>query len=765
MKQTLKEHRWAGIIVVLYLALAILYGAAIPIFETPDENGHYAYIHELTEGRGLPVQGTPSGERVTGYVASHPPLYYALCAALTFWIRDDVDFWDWAWRNPYHANGFPGSVGNKNFLIHTDAESFPWQGTPLTVHIARLVSALLGAVAVLGTYGTAWELAGDRRVRPYIAAGAAALTAFNPMFVFTGARVSNDAAVAAFGSLTIWWATRLAARGLSRRGLVSLGAALGLAALSKLSGLTLAPAVALALLLNATRNTQHAIRNTRLATRITLDALLLFGTAILVCGGWFLRNLILYDELMGVNAWLSHTGTVRPEPIGFLEVIPQLEGLEMSYWAMFGWFNIPVAPWMYRAWWVLVRLAVAGLLVLLADQWARWRWSRPAQAGLTVVFVAFLGVFASVWQFIMIVLGSQGRYLFPAIAAISTLLMLGLARLTGRDSSAPLQVTFTALVGFAHLVASVAILFVYILPAYARPQPVAEAGLPGDLTRFDVTVAGTPIRLLGGRIEVDEARPGDRVPVSLYWQTQAPVEEDYVAHVRLLGRGWERVAGTDGYPGGGTFPTSLWEPGVIYQDRYLLPLSKEAEAPTLIALQAGLRLQGQDPLPFTLPSGEPWPGELLLDVAPLRPARPIPAQAARPIMARLGEAFTLVGVDLTSYPVQAGEPISLTLVWRAERAPGADYTAFLHLLDRQGAFVTQKDGPPLDGAYPTGWWAAGEVVRDPRSFPLPTQLPPGRYTLYAGLYDPITGARLPATDAEGNPFPNNAIPILTLEVR
>ena len=765
-KRLPSSWRWAVAIAALYLALAILYGVTIPIFETPDENGHYAYIHELTEGRGLPIQGTPSGERVTGYVASHPPLYYALCAALTFWIPDDVDFRDWAWRNPLHANGFPGSVGNKNFLIHTDAEAFPWRGTPLTVHIARMVSALLGAVAVVGTYGTAWELAGDHKGRPYLALGAATLTAFNPMFVFTGGRVANDAAVAAFGALTIWGATRLAVRGLSRRGLVLLGIAQGLAVLSKLSGLTLLPAVALALLI---RPTLHASRSKRLP-RLLGDALLLFGAVLLLCGWWFARNWILYGELLGVNAWLSHTQTVRPEPIGAMEVIPQLEGLEMSYWAMFGWFNIFTAPWLYRMWWVLVRLSTVGLVVLLADQWTRYRWSRSTQAGLAVVAISFLLVFASVWRFIMIVLGAQGRYLFPAIAAASTLMMLGLARLLGRLT--PSQWTsrerarwILALgLGIVHLAATIISLFWFILPAYTPPRPTAEADLPADLTRFDATVKGTPIQLLGGRIEAEEARPGDTVPVSIYWRALAPPGEDYVAHVRLLGEGWERVGGTDGYPGRGTFPPTLWKPGVIYEDRYLLPIVPWAPTPTLVRLEAGLRRLGEPPFPLVLPSGEEV-GALFLDALPLRPARPVPTETTHPIGARLGGRLTLIGADLPTESIRAGQTLTVTLVWRAEERVETDYTVFLHLFDPQGNLVAQADGPPLNGAYPTGWWTPGEVVRDSHPFLIPVDLPLGRYTLYAGLYDPVTMVRLPATDAQGTPFPNDAIPLASLEVQ
>jgi len=756
-----KVDRWPGrrgaaIVVGLYLVVAVLYGVVVPIFETPDANGHYSYIHELTEGRGLPVQGTPSGERVTGYVASHPPLYYALCAALTFWVPDDSDFDDWAWQNPYHANGFPGSVGNKNLVIHTDAERFPWRGTPLTVHIARLVSALLGAVAVLGTYGAAWELAGDsagRRRRTWVALGAAALTAFNPMVVFTGARVSNDAAVAAFGSLVIWGAVRLATRGLSRRGLMLLGAALGLATLSKLSGVVLAAVVALALVLDALR-----IRRPKLVVaRLSFVVL----PALAVCGWWFIRNLLLYGELMGVDAWLSHTETVRPEPIGFLEVIPQLQGLEVSYWAVFGWFNVLVAPWMYKVWWVLVRLAALGLLFFLAEQFTRRRAPRETRLGLAVVACSFLLVFGSVWRFIMIVLGAQGRYLFPAVAAASVLLMKGLSWWVSRWGEG-------ILAGFllvAHLAAVLAALFLFILPAYARPQLVTETDLPPEMGPVEVTFAGTPVQLIGGQIELEEARPGDMVPVSLYWRATSPVEIDYVAHVRLLGRGLERVGGTDGYPGGGSFPTTLWEPGAIYRDRYLLPVDTAAQVPTLMVLEAGLRVQGEDPLTSTLPSGEPGPGMILLDTVPLRQVGPVSTQVSYPVRGRLGEVFTLIGADVSATRVEAGGTVTVTLVWQIDAAAATDYTVFVHLMDRQGALVAQTDAPPLGGAYPTSWWAVGDVVRDPHLLPLPADLAPGSYTLQVGLYDPVTGARLTATDAEGNLFVRGSIPVTELEVR
>ncbi len=753
-KRRLVIGHWSLVICLLaYLAVAVLYGVTIPIFESPDAGGHYAYIHELTEGRGLPVQGSPSGERVTGYVASHPPLYYTLCAALTFWNEEDVDRQDWAWRNPYHAMGHPGSVANKNYLVHTPAERFPWRGTPLTMHIARLVSTALGALAVVATYGIALELFPDRR---WLALGAASLTAFNPMFVFTAARVSNDAAVAAFGSLVVWGAVRLAVRGLSRRGLALTGAALGLATLSKLSGIILAPAVALALLFDTFRTWRQypQISRRRRSGLVIGHWSLVILPALAVCGWWFVRNLLLYGELMGTHAWLSHTATVRSEPIGFFDVIPELRGLEMSYWAMFGWFNVPVAPWMYCFWWVLVRAGVLGLVLVLVDQWRVRRFSRPVQAGLLILAFAFLLIFGSVWRFIMIVLGSQGRYLMPVVAAISVFLMLGLSRLIPRRWVPGLA----ALLCGGHLALALVCLFAFILPVYATPEAVQAGELPEDMLRFDLTFEGTSIQLLGGSIETDGAHPGKPVPVSLYWRALEPPQENLVAFVQVLGRDLEPIAGVDCYPGRGNFPLTLWRPGVIYRDRYVLPLAADAEVPTVAALHAGLHPRGSGPLAATLPSGEPAPDLVFLDLVSLRPVEPLSTDVAFPVGAQLDEAITLVGYDLSQFVIRNSLFLTVTLVWRAEATPGDDYTVFVHLMDKSGALVAQADHPPLEGAYRTSFWAPGDVVRDPYHLTVgETTVPPYACTLLVGMYDPRTGNRLPAYDGLGTRFEKDAI--------
>jgi hypothetical protein len=93
--------------------------------------------------------------------------------------------------------------------------------------------------------------------------------------------------------------------------------------------------------------------------------------------------------------------------------------------------------------------------------------------------------------------------------------------------------------------------------------------------------------------------------------------------------------------------------------------------------------------------------------------------------------------------------LALTSFWQAEDASTTPYTVFAQLLDSSGALVAQRDQTPGDGAFPTTSWVEGEVLTDTYRITLPAGLAPGQYTLIVGMYDPTTGARLPATTADG----------------
>lgn len=95
--------------------------------------------------------------------------------------------------------------------------------------------------------------------------------------------------------------------------------------------------------------------------------------------------------------------------------------------------------------------------------------------------------------------------------------------------------------------------------------------------------------------------------------------------------------------------------------------------------------------------------------------------------------------------VRAGDIIPLALTWTASSAPPANLSVFVHLGPADGPPVAQNDGAPAAGFRPTTSWRPGESIADLRGVLITPATPPGRYTLFVGLYDPATGQRLKLT--------------------
>jgi hypothetical protein len=191
------------------------------------------------------------------------------------------------------------------------------------------------------------------------------------------------------------------------------------------------------------------------------------------------------------------------------------------------------------------------------------------------------------------------------------------------------------------------------------------------------------------------------------------------------------------------------------------------------------------PLPPDLPSGayqltlslrddedtELWPFSFnndvnRLDRIPLawltvpQAGQPLPQ---RPLNAGFDDSIILSGV--TTSAAVPGSDLSVTLAWQPVQAIGEDFIVFVHLLDASGNLVAGHDGRPAAGRFPTPAWRPGLTVTDTHFLPLPADLPPGTYTLRAGLYDPQSGARLLLTTLDSQPAAGDAAELGTIELR
>ena len=118
------------------------------------------------------------------------------------------------------------------------------------------------------------------------------------------------------------------------------------------------------------------------------------------------------------------------------------------------------------------------------------------------------------------------------------------------------------------------------------------------------------------------------------------------------------------------------------------------------------------------------------------------------------ESIRLLDAQVT--PGEGG--IKVDTLWQAAEGP-SQTTLFVHVVDAGGNLLGQADGDPLGGSYPLDQWQGEGRVEDTRWIPLQTG--PG-LTVRVGLYDRLSGQRLEARAAEGDPFPDNAV-LLPLE--
>ena len=114
--------------------------------------------------------------------------------------------------------------------------------------------------------------------------------------------------------------------------------------------------------------------------------------------------------------------------------------------------------------------------------------------------------------------------------------------------------------------------------------------------------------------------------------------------------------------------------------------------------------------------------------------------------AATGRQLVLEGYHISHNP--ADSSVTVDLIWSSDGSTFEPYVIFVHVLDESGNLLAQQDGWPVNGTWPTTCWADGDQVIDSRNIPLPSDTPPGTYTIITGLYDGNTGARLTARNGQ-----------------
>jgi len=87
---------------------------------------------------------------------------------------------------------------------------------------------------------------------------------------------------------------------------------------------------------------------------------------------------------------------------------------------------------------------------------------------------------------------------------------------------------------------------------------------------------GDRVQLLGYDLSSEEATPGERLALTLYWRALTEMDENYTVFVHLRGPDGAMIGQHDGQPVGGTYPTSLWIAGEIVADTHEIDVQPDA---------------------------------------------------------------------------------------------------------------------------------------------------------------------------------------------
>ena len=736
----IRSHRLFTVTLIGYVVLAVGFSIANPIYESTDELHHFRYIRYIQQYGALPEQRADQ-PRIQ---AHHPPLYYLIAALATSWIAPDHEALYEPTPNPYYGYRYwEINNDNKNRYLHGPDEAWPYHGVVLMVHVARWINVILGAIMVWVTYrigltvlnapaGSSdpaetriWRSASSK----VIAAGAAAIVAFNPQFLFMSGAINNDVIAGLFGSILLWQGVTIIRDGLTTRRSICLSLAFGLALMAKFNLAFALPLIELALLIGVW---PRAGRERDWRGFIKANVMLLIGVAVFA-GWWFVRNYQLYGEPTGVQRMNELWGGRDPRT-SFWLAVSEIPYAWSSLWGRFGYGQIPLPDSIYLGALIVTVLGVLGLIVAFV----RRLFDRVQQKQLAVVIFAALLFAGALFGYMMSsTAGPMGRFYFPGLSAFGVLLALGLNTLM-QDARHRLQYA----VPLAAFALSLTAFFGYFVPAYATPTIVNA-----DALKIDQPIKVTfdnKAELLGAEVDRVQAQPNDLIKVTLYWRALAPMDQPYTEFVHLMDSDGIIVAQRDTWPGRGMYPTVLWQPGQVFADELYLNVPDGAYAPNVAMVRVGLYdAQGTR---LAASGSNVEDNAVAIGQVALTPR---PGNYPNSMQVNFGGKVDLIGYEMSPRAIMPGEAVTVTLYWQSRTTFSADYAVFLNAIRPNSRKSAEDTGKPLDGNFSTQNWVVGQVITDVRVLQFPPTAKPGLLDIEVGWFLP-GGDRLSVLAADGH---------------
>lgn len=698
------------LILLFFMAVALLVSRHIPPFESSDEAEHFLYVHTLIERGALPViqsrddlnQAASAIDRWNNQ-SHHAPLYYLISARLIA-HTERADIADYLIPNDLiFIRGVTEANHHKWLHLPTYASD-----TGQAVWILRYANIMLGLLTLCGVYLAAKQVT----CPPALPLMAMLFVACIPTFVIINSSVTNDALVVMLATYGTVWALRvLRLRRITHMDIALIAVLVAASALTKLTGVALIGVVGVALLLGWQRGdwSLGCVLQTGFFIGVTL---------LVVAGWWYVRNWDLYGDPFALAATQGIWG--REFDIEATSFTEQVLRVGRSFWMLVGYRHQPVyAPDAYNLYVSLV--AIAGMIggVLM---WRRW----PLQL-LLLMATCFISV-------LLLILGtgsvdiSYGRLLMPAIAAFGLWVAMGWWYLLRRWA-------WVLLVPLLPLV-----VVVPLQQLNAAYPAFCDASPPDNALRIDAQTGALTIQAL--RLHDDTAMLGESVGFDLYWRGGHDSNPALLV-TAVDSATWQRLGHVEIYP---AMAAMRYLPDdSLYCAPVRVPLDALPDAlqpPRQAIYQLRWYSPSQD---LTLPFADDHNTPLEIMGATVLDGRYAPPPASYETAVNYGDVIVLTGYDLSQTALNAGETLSIGLHWQTLAAMTENWVLTVQLLDDNGQLIAQTDG--VVAGYPTTAWRENAAFVDWRTLTIPATVTTGDYHLHVGWYRLSDFARLPIVDA------------------
>jgi mannosyltransferase len=264
-----------------------------------------------------------------------------------------------------------------------------------------------------------------------------------------------------------------------------------------------------------------------------------------------------------------------------------------------------------------------------------------------------------------------------------------------------------------------------LLPIESFPLAKSDLGVaptqPPNPLSLDL---GEGLHLTGFRLSRTQYAQGDTARLTLWWQSDllTPARKPFV--VRLI-NDQDRTGFQVQLPILAAHERNLF-PGET--NRAIYPITIPADLPAgEYRLQAG--------------SGERLTLLTTLQVDERERQYVVPSMQYS-IQADFGPAIALLGYDMSTAAVRAGDIMTATLYWQCRESIADSYKVSVQLLSADMQAVAQDDAVPARWSRPTKGWLPGEIVTDEHTLALDAGMPAGDYDLIVVMYNELSGDRL-----------------------